>query len=256
MTGVSHGKKLKLSALSLPLPVDDNRWFWDPVDTSGLRPLLLTGYESISHGLVCALAERWHEETSSFHLPIGEMTVTLDDVACLLDIPIAGRLIKEDDLSHDQGVELMVNELLFPMQEAVEQVSNNSGAHVTITVLKERYEQLLNRCNQLVREDLSEEEEEEQSRIQPACVKAFLLLLLGYTLFAGKNSKTINLLWLLAIRNLDELGEWSWGGMGLAFLYEQLSLTSSSHVGAVGGYMSLLVVIYIFSYFFKLIVHV
>jgi len=68
----------------------------------------------------------------------------------------------------------------------------------------------------------------------------FLLLLFGYTLFAGKNSKTINLLWLLMIRNLDELGAWSWGGMRLAFLYEQLSLTSSSHVGAVGGYMSFL----------------
>ena len=243
MTGVSHGKKLNLSALSLPLPVEDNRWFWDPVDASGLRPLLLTGYESISHGLVCAMAERWHEETSSFHLPVGEMTITLDDVTCLLDIPIVGRLIGDDDLDHDHGVDLMVNHLLFPVEEAVEQVSNNSGAHVTYTALKERYEHLLNRCNQLLGEDLSEEEDE-MSRIRPACVKAFLLLLLGYTLFAGKNSKTINLLWMLAIRNLDELGEWSWGGMGLAFLYEQLSLTSSSHVGAVGGYMSLLVVIF------------
>jgi len=76
-----------------------------------------------------------------------------------------------------------------------------------------------------------------------------LLLLLGYTLFAGKNNKTINLLWLLAIRNLDELGEWSWGGMRLAFLYEQLSLISNSHVGACGGYMSLLVVIFFFLFF-------
>jgi len=100
-----------------------------------------------------------------------------------------------------------------------------------------------------VGEDLSEEEEEEHSRVRFACVKVFLLLLFGYTLFAGKNSKTINLLWMLVIRNLDELGEWSWGGMGLAFLYEQLSLTSSSHVGAVGGYISLLVVIFFFLIF-------
>ena len=83
----------------------------------------------------------------------------------------------------------------------------------------------------------------EQSRVRPACVKAFLLLLLGYTLFAGKNNKTIYLLWLFAIRNLDDLGKGSWGRMGLSFLYEQLSLTSNSHVGVV-GYMTLLVVIY------------
>jgi hypothetical protein len=54
-----------------------------------------------------------------------------------------------------------------------------------------------------VGEDLSEEEEVEQSRVRPACVKAFLFLLLGYTLFAGKNNKSINLSCLLAIRNLD-----------------------------------------------------
>jgi len=69
-----------------------------------LPPLLKNGYESISHELVCALTKRWHEETISFHLPIGKMTVTLDNVACLLDILIIGRLIEEDDLSHDWGV--------------------------------------------------------------------------------------------------------------------------------------------------------
>jgi len=46
-------------------------------------------------------------------MPVGEMTFTLDDVPCLFDIPIAGRLIEEDDLDHERGIELMVNELLF-----------------------------------------------------------------------------------------------------------------------------------------------
>jgi len=131
------------------------------------------------------MAKRWHQETSSFHLSVGEMTITLDDVASLLDILVAGQLIQEDDLDGDHGVELMVTHLLF----LVEQVSNNSGAFVIYTALKERYEHLLNTCNHLLGEDLSEEEEAELSRIRPACVKAFLLLLLGYTLFAGKNIK-------------------------------------------------------------------
>ena len=122
------------------------------------------------------MAERWHQETSNFHLLVGEMTITLNDVACLLGIPIAGRLIQENDLDPDHGVELMVTHLLFPVEDAVEQASNNSGAFVTYIALKERYEHLLNRCNHLLGEDLSEEEEE-LSRIRPACVKAFLLLL-------------------------------------------------------------------------------
>jgi len=64
--------------------------------------------------------ERWHEETSNFHLLVVEMTITQDDVACLRDIPIAGRFIEEDELSHDWGVELMENELLFTVEDAVE----------------------------------------------------------------------------------------------------------------------------------------
>ena len=161
------------------------------------------------------MVERWHQETNNFHLPIGEMTITLDDAACLLGIPVAGWLIQEDDLDQDHGVDLMVTHLLFPVEEAVQQVSDNSGACVTYTTLKERYEHLLNKCIHLMGEDLSEEEEEELSRIRPTCVKAFLLLLLGYTFFAGKNSKTISLLWMLAIRNLDDIDTWSWAGWDL-----------------------------------------
>ena len=154
------------------------------------------------------------------------MTVTLDDVACLLYILIAGRLIEKDQLSHDRGEELMENELLFTVEDAVEQVNKHLGGHGSYRALKQSYEELLNRCNQLV-EDFSEEEE--QGRVRPACVKAFLVLLLGYTIFASKNSKTVNMLWLLAIQNLDELGEWSWDGVRLAFLYDYNLLWLKQH---------------------------
>ncbi|MCH86358.1 serine/threonine-protein phosphatase 7 long form-like protein [Trifolium medium] len=39
---------------------------------------------------ISAFVERWHPETSSFHMSFGEMTITLDDVACLLYLPIRG----------------------------------------------------------------------------------------------------------------------------------------------------------------------
>jgi len=49
-------------------------------------------------------------------MPVGEMTITLDDVAC------PGRLIQEVNLDPDHGVELMVTHLLFLVEDAVEQV--------------------------------------------------------------------------------------------------------------------------------------
>ncbi|XP_024639944.1 protein MAINTENANCE OF MERISTEMS-like [Medicago truncatula] len=158
------------------------------------------------------MVERWHQETSSFHLPVGEITITLDDVACLLDILVAGRLTHEEDLDHDHSVELLVTHLLFPMEDAIGQVSD-FGASVTFTALKDRYDHLLNKCNHLLEENLSEEDEQELRRIRPACVKAFLLLLVGYMLFANKNNKTISLLWMLAIRDLANIDTWSWGAM-------------------------------------------
>ena len=105
--GISHGKKLRLKNLTIPQPGEQNDWFWDEVNMSGLTPLLTSGYEKISHGFVCAMLERWHEETSSFHLPVGEMTITLDDVACLLGIPVNGRLLPDRELTCDEGLEMM-----------------------------------------------------------------------------------------------------------------------------------------------------
>ncbi|XP_057432619.1 uncharacterized protein LOC130725400 [Lotus japonicus] len=61
------------------------------VERSGLYPLVRCSYVETDPGLISALVERWHEETSSFHMPFGEMTVTLDDVSALLHIPVGGR---------------------------------------------------------------------------------------------------------------------------------------------------------------------
>lgn len=44
-------------------------------------------------GLLTTLAERWHSETCTFHLLMGEMTVTLEDV---YRIPFDGELVPYD----------------------------------------------------------------------------------------------------------------------------------------------------------------
>ena len=44
----------------------------------------------IDHALITGLAKRWHPETNTFHLPIGEVTMTLEDVAYIYGLPING----------------------------------------------------------------------------------------------------------------------------------------------------------------------
>jgi hypothetical protein len=74
-------------------PIMAAQWWKNKLHDTDLGWLQDTSYSLLDHGLICAFMERWHEETSSFHLPIGEMTVTLDDVACLLHLPIDGMLM-------------------------------------------------------------------------------------------------------------------------------------------------------------------
>jgi hypothetical protein len=83
-------------------------WFWNPVRASGLHELLYAWYKSVTHANITTLCDRWHSETSSFHLPVGEMTITLDDVANLLHVPIEGLLDYEKKVSQEHGVNLMV----------------------------------------------------------------------------------------------------------------------------------------------------
>ncbi|KAH7834884.1 hypothetical protein Vadar_020616 [Vaccinium darrowii] len=45
---------------------------------------------SLDLALMTALLERWHPETHSFHLGLGEWTVTLQDVEVILGVPVDG----------------------------------------------------------------------------------------------------------------------------------------------------------------------
>ena len=145
---------------------------------SGLTRLLTSGYENIFHGFICAMSERWHEETNSFHLPVGEMTITLDDVACLLGIHITERLLPDRELTREEGIKMMQVDLLFTEEVAAKEVARQGAAHVSFGVLKRRYEEILNRYNQLL-EIYTQEEQHERAHVRLACIKAFLLLLLG-----------------------------------------------------------------------------
>ena len=48
--------------------------------------------------LLAALLDRWRPETHTFHLPVGEMTPTLHDMAMLLGLPCAGRAVGVEDV--------------------------------------------------------------------------------------------------------------------------------------------------------------
>src|SRR5947207_6933820 len=47
----------------------------------------------LDRSLLTALVDRWRPEMHTFHLPCGEMALTLQDVAYLLGLPLVGEAV-------------------------------------------------------------------------------------------------------------------------------------------------------------------
>ncbi|KAL5146942.1 Protein MAIN-LIKE 1 [Glycine soja] len=62
---------------------------------------------------------RWHRETSSFHLPVGEISITLDDVETILHLPIVGTLHDFQALCTDEAVLLLVELLVVSPEVSI-----------------------------------------------------------------------------------------------------------------------------------------
>ena len=56
----------------------------------GLERLHMVPSIKLDHALIIAFVEQWHPKTHSFHLPHGEMTITLQDVEVIMEMPIEG----------------------------------------------------------------------------------------------------------------------------------------------------------------------
>ncbi|CAL2257764.1 unnamed protein product [Prunus armeniaca] len=89
--------------------------------------------------VVPTFVERWHPETNTFHMPFGEMTITLDDVSSILGIPVFGAMVAllEDD--NDTNFELLVNYLGVNDEEATEQLHQYSNEYVSLSWLRARF---------------------------------------------------------------------------------------------------------------------
>lgn len=68
----------------------------DVIEACGLRSLLDMPEVRLNRALLTALAERWHSDTNTFHLPNGGITVIPEDIYCILRIPVMREIVVFD----------------------------------------------------------------------------------------------------------------------------------------------------------------
>ena len=70
----------------------DNRVL-DIIKLLRLEGLFRAPSRQIDHCLISALVERWRLKTHTFHLPHGEMSITLQDVEVIYGLSIEGEVL-------------------------------------------------------------------------------------------------------------------------------------------------------------------
>ncbi|XP_039690598.1 protein MAIN-LIKE 1-like [Medicago truncatula] len=234
---INHGAKI----LTLGRPNANENWFWDALQQSGLHDLVYLGYSTVPHALLLTLCERWHPETSTFHMPMGEMTVTLDDVACLTHLPIEGRMLAHGKkMPKYEGAELLMTYLGVSQNEAQKICNQEYGGYISYPRLREFYTSYLGRANVLAGTE-DAEELEELARVRTYCVRCYLLYLVGCLLFGDRSNKRIELIYLTTMADgYAGMRNYSWGAMTLTYLYGELADACRPGHRALGGSVTLL----------------
>ena len=176
------------------------------------------GHITLDWGLITGLVEKWHPETHTFHLPIGKMTITLQDVAIILELCIHGLPITG---TCDIDWSLLCYELLGMTPPT----SEIKGSVILTRWL----------CHQFSHPpvDLDDATLEQYAR-------AFILGLIGSTLFTDKKGTHIHMCYLPLLRDLTQTSMYSWGSVVLAHLYRELCRASLDGATDIAGCVTLL----------------
>ncbi|XP_028066235.1 protein MAIN-LIKE 1-like [Camellia sinensis] len=102
------------------------------VEQSGLSVLIDHTYRHGNRVAISAFVERWHLETNTFHMPDGEMTITLDDVRTILGIPVTGMALSCPKLTRYEAAELVNATLGVPVNDAFIELVQSRGQSVKL----------------------------------------------------------------------------------------------------------------------------
>ncbi|XP_042012201.1 serine/threonine-protein phosphatase 7 long form homolog [Salvia splendens] len=203
--------------------IHENVRYW--LDVFGFKGVIDCGKPmKVDNELITALIERWRPETHTFHLPIGEVTITLEDVQAIWGLRADGRVFTGRDY-HDNFPDWTskCRDLLGWIPDTSTE-TKQGGLLMTA---------LINQTRMPLGDDLPM-----YVYIQRARIHA--LILLGGLILPDTTGCKVPFMWLNGLGDPEEVKNISWGSAALAYLYHYLCEASMDKRKELGGPMMLL----------------
>lgn len=185
---------------------------------SGFYGVYKIGFIQLGWPLITALVERWRQETHTFHFAVGESTITLQDVALLLGLQINGHAVTgKGDLQWGDLCEELLG--VRPDQTVLH------GSSLKLNWLQTLFLQPPPDADDITLEQYA---------------RAYILGLIGSTLFADKSGADVQLIFLPLLKNFADVPLFSWGSAVLAHLYRELCRACRKGANEIAGPLILL----------------
>jgi hypothetical protein len=172
------------------------------------------GFMQVDHPLITAMLERWRQETHTFHLPVGECTITLQDVEVLLGLPCDGRPV----ICNTRDIIWV--DLCARLLGKVPPETKIRGGRVRTSWLRNEFAIIPEEADQVILDQYA---------------RAYIFMFITGCLFSDHSGSLVHLSFLALLENLDEMDTYSWGSAALAWLYRQMCGASVKNATQIGG---------------------
>lgn len=207
---------------------DECKFVRDVVIGSGLYKLILHSHDKLDRVLINAFVERYYPETNTFHLPFGEMMITIDEVVHITGLPAEGRVVSGSlggsrTISPDHVYGLLEKYLGIDRPEAILIMGGEK---------KIRLEWL--------RKTFAGSKEDDSDVRKKQCATAYLLYTIGLLVCGDKSGNKVSVQYLQCLDDLSSVHTYSWATACLSWLFYNLGQCSRKDVQQLCGCMTLL----------------
>ncbi|KAM7514214.1 hypothetical protein LguiA_003797 [Lonicera macranthoides] len=169
---------------------------------AGFYGVYRVGHIQYDHALISAMVERWRQETHTFHLPVGECSITLQDVAVLLGLPIDGLAVTAPPLD-------------APPADVCERVLGIRPTAHALRNSKLKLSWIAATFREIPADNADDVVIERYAR-------AWIIQSLGGSILADKSSAFVKVSLFPLLHDLNAVGHYSWGAAALAVLYREM----------------------------------